>query len=532
MVEPAQGAARSGAAGVSTHLPPSRVQAAWAWCEDRLDLASPRLNPLRHLGSIALLMFWVLVASGVYLYAMIDTSVDDAHASIDRLSREQWYFGGLLRSMHRYAADVLVLTTTLHLLREWSFGRFRRFRAASWWTGVALLPLITVSAIGGFWLNWDQLGQYSAIATAEWLDWWPLFASPFTRNFLGVASISDRLFSLFVFVHIGVPLLMVFGIWFHVRRLAHAAVWPPRPMLWTMLLLLLGLAVVAPVLSHAPADLARVPEVLAYDWILLFVHPLVTATSSTTVWLAALGLLALLLLLPFWRATPVAAPAVAEVDPAHCSGCRRCVADCPYDAIRMLPHPTRRGFALAEVDADACASCGICVGSCPSSTPFRSMQHLRTGIDMPQQPIDALRRALRERLGQASAKGALVVFGCDHGASVRKLEHDDVAAFSLICTGMLPPSFIEYALRDGAAGVVVVTCRDGGCAFRLGQRWTAERLAREREPALRATVPTEKFACVAAGPGDILAVSEALARLRAQTTGEARSQVAVEFPAR
>ena len=67
-------------------------------------------------------------------------------------------------------------------------------------------------------------------------------------------------------------------------------------------------------------------------------------------------------------------------------------------------------------------SCGICVGSCPSSTPFRSMQHLRTGIDMPQQPIDALRRALRERLGQATAKCALVVFGCDHAAPVRDLE--------------------------------------------------------------------------------------------------------------
>ena len=97
---------------------------------------------------------------------------------------------------------------------------------------------------------------------------------------------------------------------------------------------------------------------------------------------------------------------------------------------------------------------------------------------------------------------------------------------------MLPPSFIEYALRDGAAGVLVVTCRDGGCAFRLGQRWTAERLAREREPALRATVPTEKFACVAAGPGDILVVSEALASLRVQAAGDDRSQIPVESSVR
>lgn len=31
---------------------------------------------------------------------------------------------------------------------------------------------------------------------------------------------------------------------------------------------------------------------------------------------------------------------------------------------------------------------------------------------------------------------------------------------SLICAGMLPPSFVEYALRGGADGVMVVGCRE------------------------------------------------------------------------
>ena len=46
----------------------------------------------------------------------------------------------------------------------------------------------------------------------------------------------------------------------------------------------------------------------------------------------------------------------------------------------------------------------------------------------------------------------------------------------LDCTGQLPPSFVEYALRDGAAGVLVSGCKPGGCEFRLGTRWTEERL--------------------------------------------------------
>ena len=93
------------------------------------------------------------------------------------------------------------------------------------------MPLLAfgyISAIGGFWLNWDQLGQFSAIATAELFDSLPFFASPLTRNFLSDAAVSDRLFSLFVFVHLGVPLLLLFGLWFHIQRISRAEVFPPR----------------------------------------------------------------------------------------------------------------------------------------------------------------------------------------------------------------------------------------------------------------------------------------------------------------
>ena len=67
----------------------------------------------------------------------------------------------------------------------------------------------------------------------------------------------------------------------------------------------------------------------------------------------------------------------------------------------------------------------------------------------------------------------------------------DVIALDLVCAGQLPPSFVDYALRAGAAGVVVSGCREGDCAFRLGQRWTEERLLGIREPRLRAGVPRE-----------------------------------------
>ena len=276
---------------------------------------------------------------------------------------------------------------------------------------------------------------------------------------------------------------------------------------------LLALALAAPVLSQAPADLSRVPSVLPLDWILLFVHPLAYAISGEATWVLLGGALALLVALPFLPRRAAPAP-VAVVDPANCNGCRRCFEDCPYEAITMAPHPRRAGRQLAVVDPDQCASCGICVGACPSSTPFRSLERLATGIDMPQQPIDAVRQRLHDGLAALPGPRRYVVFGCERGANVASVEAGDVHAAGLVCTGMLPPSFVEYALRHGADGVVVAGCRDAGCEFRLGMRWTAQRLEGRREPHLRDSVPRERLRVVEADAGEEYRLAAALDELR------------------
>ncbi len=92
------------------------------------------------------------------------------------------------------------------------------------------------------------------------------------------------------------------------------------------------------------------------------------------------------------------------------------------------------------------------------------------------------------------------------------------SSMSLVCTAMLPPSFIEYALRFGATGVLVTGCREGGCEFRTGPQLVRQRLLGQREPQLRASVPRDRFEMVWADAGDATALVEALQALR-QWTG-------------
>jgi coenzyme F420-reducing hydrogenase delta subunit len=147
--------------------------------------------------------------------------------------------------------------------------------------------------------------------------------------------------------------------------------------------------------------------------------------------------------------------------------------------------------------------------------PFRSADRLVTGIDLPHLPIGELRARLEDALARLTGEARVVVFGCDCAADVRALAGPGVAAFSLPCAGMLPPTFVEYALREGADGVLVASCPPEDCEYRHGAQWTAQRLAAAREPHLRSSVPRERVLVVPAAREDLATLGHALAAFRA-----------------
>ena len=258
-----------------------------------------RLNPLYHLGAITFFLFWVVGVTGLVLYAIFDTSVDGAHRSMAALSTVLWGAGGVLRTVHRHASDALVLTMLIHGLRYFAFDRLRGFRWFSWATGVALIWLGFVAGINGYMLPWDRLAQFVTQATFEWLDWIPGFGGTLIRNFILPEHVSNRLFSLLVFVHIGVPLVMLLVMWIHVQRVPKASTQPPRPIALALLITLLVLALATPVASQGPADLNTAPAVLALDWFLLAIFPLLYAWPLGAVWGLVGGATLLLLALPW-----------------------------------------------------------------------------------------------------------------------------------------------------------------------------------------------------------------------------------------
>jgi len=266
-----------------------KIQMALQWFFLRMEAVGnrafgERLNPMYYLGATSYWMVWLVVASGLYVYVFYETGVDKTYASMEAITHGQWFAGGIMRSVHRYASDAMVLTMLLHMLRHFAFDRHRGIRTFSWVSGVVVLWLVYTSGVNGFMLPWDQLAQFVIVATTEWLDALPVFRGMLTRNFITPEAVSDRLFSLLSFLHIGIPLVLLAALWIHTQRVPRASQIPPRPLAIGSVLMLVGLALVKPVVSQAPADFGTFPVTLDFDWFYLIIYPLIYAWDPLWLW--------------------------------------------------------------------------------------------------------------------------------------------------------------------------------------------------------------------------------------------------------
>ena len=217
-------------------------------------LFGPALNPVAQLGALGFFFFWIVAVSGIYLFIFFDTGIERAYQSVEYISRNQWFHAGVMRSFHRYASDLMVVMVLVHLLREFAYDHYRGVRWFSWFTGLPIIWLLYVSGITGYWLVWDKLAQYVALVSSELLDWLPIFGEPIARNFISTGTLTSRFFTLMVFMHVAVPLILLFIMWVHIIRISRPKMNPPRLLAGLSLAALVAVSLWKPALSRLPME--------------------------------------------------------------------------------------------------------------------------------------------------------------------------------------------------------------------------------------------------------------------------------------
>lgn len=393
-----------------------------------------------------------------------------------------------MRSLHRYASSAMALTVTVHLLRELWFRRYEGARWFSWISGVPLLWLLFASALGGYWLVWDERARYVAEITAALFDALPVVAEPMAFGMLSNSAVGDRLFTLLIFLHVGIPLALLLGMFIHIQRVARAKIYPGR---FAAIVVIVGLVVVSfikPAESVMRANFDVPLHDVRVDWLYMNVFPLVEAIGAAPVWALLTGLTGLLLALPLLPRFSAAKADIAVVDPEFCNGCGWCFIDCPFEAITMKVHDFKAGHNQAVVDADRCVGCGICAGACPTATPFKSVNAAYSGINLERESNASILEQIRNDVqgGGVAAKDKLLLLGCTHGADLKQFESETVATRTFECIGQLPPSYLDFLVRrEGLRLILLTGCEPDACFHRHGIELTDGRLEGEREPHLR-----------------------------------------------
>ncbi len=126
------------------------------------------LNPLYTLGLgvIATSLFLLLAITGVILMFYYVPTVDRAY-SVMLDWQDTTPFAMMLRNMHRWSAQMMVLFVFLHMSRVFYTGSYKNTRRFNWVIGVILMVITLLLSFTGYLLPWDQLAFWAITVGSE-----------------------------------------------------------------------------------------------------------------------------------------------------------------------------------------------------------------------------------------------------------------------------------------------------------------------------------------------------------------------------
>ena len=478
-------------------------------------------NPFYHLGVLTIFMLVVLLATGAYLTAIYRPGLDVAYATVDKIDSN--WFGSLMRSVHRYASDAMILLIILHIFKMVVSDRYWGQRWLAWTSGWIMLAGVWLTGTMGYWLIWDK--------RAQWMTEYMMEALAGTSGLTYVATdLASRTFSNFViilFLHVFLPIIGFLGIYIHGLRLSRAKWWSPR---WVSIQAAVGLillSLIKPTMSAAPADLSTLISSVPMDAYYLGFLPVIDMWGNAIFWGLAILLGGSLFLLPWIARGRDIGPAVIT-DP-KCTGCNLCYAECPYDAIGMVERHDDSGFKkLAVINTAQCTACAICVGACPTDAI-----HLQGGYSG-EQTFNAVKGALHRELKDGHAVTVLFAGQRDEAmgglpAKLRENVREGEPVFTSVwdadtrvVTAVLPSiaavniEWIRSLHIEGARDTVLLSHPYDDGLYREDPHWMSNRLH------LHPGLVTKDLHWLETSPGDAKTVESYLDRLHSEEAQSAK----------
>ena len=278
----------------------------WAWLDARLGLegfralAKKKDVPVhRHtiwyyLGGMTLFLFVVQVTTGILLLFYYRPSAEEAYESIQFLMAEV-QFGWLVRSIHSWSANLMIVTLFVHLFSVLLMKAYRPPREITWFSGVGLMGLALAFGFTGYLLPWNELAYFATRVGTEITGAVPVVGDFLLRVARGGEDVTGATLTRFYAFHVAVlPLITTMFLGLHLfmvqkqgmsvppgieREGGAKRVMPfvPNFLLRDLVGWLVALAILAALAAYIPAELgakadpfASAPAGIKPEWYFMF----------------------------------------------------------------------------------------------------------------------------------------------------------------------------------------------------------------------------------------------------------------------
>jgi quinol-cytochrome oxidoreductase complex cytochrome b subunit len=306
--------------------------------EDRLHLGPffgallhvpiPRDAKTYYLGGITLFLFGIQVVTGTLLALYYSPTPDSAYESVLSITSDV-SFGWLIRSVHHWAANMMILFLALHVLRIFVQAAYKYPRELTWLVGGGLLLITIGFGFTGYLLPWDQRAYWATTVGTEIAGDVPLVGPSLLLLLRGGADISDATLGRFFGIHVLVLPLLLGGmlalhlLFVHQQGLANPKYREPRPgrpvperaqqplkpffpdyildevIAWyAVLAVLVILASLFPAGLEPKADALVTPEHIKPEWYFLAVYQVLKLVPESVGVIAPIALVLVIVILP------------------------------------------------------------------------------------------------------------------------------------------------------------------------------------------------------------------------------------------
>jgi len=272
------------------------------WLSERIPISGVQLRELTNepvpnhlkrwwfaLGGTPAYLFVVQIVTGIMLAFYYQAAPEAAYESVRYITHEA-AFGWYLRSLHKWAATLMIASVILHQMRVYFTSAYRRPRELNWVIGMALLMCTLLTGFTGYSLVFEQLSYWGATVAANISDAVPVVGGFAKQMLLAGEQYNPRTLPRFYILHAAVlPTTIILLVAVHIAFIRlhgvtelkfedepedkpqHFNFFPDHMLTELMIglvlmILLSALATVFPATMGPAADPLTTPDVIKPEW--------------------------------------------------------------------------------------------------------------------------------------------------------------------------------------------------------------------------------------------------------------------------